>query len=154
MRYIKFRTYSEAAVLNDRVTAECLRASVWTDITNNYCIPDEDANGMWRVPILDGYEMFFTTGEIDRAWNDANPVPREVPTWRLRAVLAIQNLEQSVNDALDALPQPNQTVAKRAWDYGSDTLRDSQTVVFIQSVLSLTDEQVDDIFIAAQNLVI
>jgi hypothetical protein len=152
MRYIKFRTFSEASALNDRVTAECLRASVWTDGTNNYCNPDQDANGMWRVPILEGYEMFFTTGEIDRAWDDANPVPREVPTWRLRAVLAIDGKEADVQNAISSLPDPNKTIAQRAWDFGSNTERTSQTVAFIKGVLSLTDAEVDAYFIQANDL--
>lgn len=152
MLYIKFKTYSEASVLNDRVTAECLRTSFWTDGTNNYCIPDQDANGLWRVPILEGYEMFFTTGEIDRAWNDEDLVPREVPTWRLRAVLALDGKESDVQNAINALPEPNKTIAQRAWDFGSNTERTSNTVAFIQSVLSLTDTEVDDYFIQANEL--
>ncbi|NDH06592.1 hypothetical protein EBX93_11835, partial [bacterium] len=45
-------------------------------------------------------------------------VPFDVPTWRLRAILAISNLEQSVTDALDQLTEPQKTIAKRAWDFG------------------------------------
>jgi hypothetical protein len=152
MLYIKFKTYSEASVLNDRVTAECLRTSVWTDGTNNYCNPDQDTNGLWRVPILEGYEMFFTTGEIDRAWNDDDLVPKEVPTWRLRAVLALDGKETDVQNAINALPEPNKTIAQRAWEFGSNTERTSNTVAFIQSVLSLTDAEVDDYFIQANEL--
>jgi hypothetical protein len=76
-------------------------------------------------------------------------VPFDVPTWRLRAILALDNLEQSVTDALDQLTEPQKTIAKRAWDYGSKTERSSPTVDFIKGVLSLTDVQVDDIFIDA-----
>jgi hypothetical protein len=76
-------------------------------------------------------------------------VPFEVPTWRLRAILAINNLEQSVSDALNQLSDPQKTIAKRAWDYGSKTERQSPTVDFIKGVLNLTDAQVDDIFIHA-----
>jgi len=74
----------------------------------------------------------------------------DVPTWRLRAILALDNLEQSVTDALDQLTEPQKTIAKRAWDYGSKTERSSPTVDFIKGVLSLTDIQVDDIFVQAE----
>jgi len=77
-------------------------------------------------------------------------VPFEVPTWRLRAILALDNLEQSVTDALDQLTEPQKTIAKRAWDFGSKTERSSPTVDFIKGVLSLTDAQVDDIFVQAE----
>jgi hypothetical protein len=77
-------------------------------------------------------------------------VPFEVPTWRLRAILAINNLEQSVTDALDQLTDPQKTIAKRAWDFGSKTERRSPTVEFIKGVLSLTDSEVDNFFIQAE----
>jgi hypothetical protein len=77
-------------------------------------------------------------------------VPFDVPTWRLRAILALDNLEQSVTDALDQLTEPQKTIAKRAWDFGSKTERSSPTVDFIKGVLSLTDADVDDIFVQAE----
>jgi len=77
-------------------------------------------------------------------------VPFEVPTWRLRAILAINNLEQSVTDALDQLTDPQKTIAKRAWDFGSKTERTSPTVEFIKTVLNLTDSEVDNFFIQAE----
>jgi len=80
---------------------------------------------------------------------ESENVPFEVPTWRLRAILAINNLEQSVSQALDQLSDPQKTIAKRAWDYGSKTERQSPTVDFIKVVLGLTDKQVDEIFINA-----
>jgi hypothetical protein len=79
-------------------------------------------------------------------------VPNEVPTWRLRAVLALDSKETDVQNAIDTLPEPNKTIAQRAWDFGSNTERTSQTVAFIKGVLSLTDAQVDDYFIQANNL--
>jgi hypothetical protein len=79
-------------------------------------------------------------------------VPFDVPTWRLRAILAINNKEQDVENAINQLPEPNKTIAKRAWDFGSNTERSSQTVVFIKGTLGLTDEEVDNYFIDAQNL--
>lgn len=78
--------------------------------------------------------------------------PLSVPTWRLRAILAINGKEQDVENAIDQLPEPNKTIAKRAWDYGSNTERDSQTVVFIKGVLGLTDEEVNQYFIDAENI--
>lgn len=101
------------------------------------------------------------------AWANINPiefeediigpspvVPNEVPTWRLRAILAVNNLENAVTSALDQLSEPNKTIAKKAWDYGSNTERQSPTVDFIKGVLNLTDAQVDDIFVQAANIVI
>ena len=100
------------------------------------------ANPEWAgTPIIEYEEEILPTPV---------PVPFDVPTWRLRAILALDNLEQSVTDALDQLTDPQKTIAKRAWEFGSKTERSSPTVDFIKGVLSLTDAQVDDIFVQAE----
>ena len=102
------------------------------------------ANPIWAgIPIIE-YEEDIVPDPID--------VPREVPTWRLRAVLALDSKETDVQNAIDTLPEPNKTIAQRAWDFGSNTERTSQTVAFIKGVLSLTDAEVDAYFIQANDL--
>jgi hypothetical protein len=87
-----------------------------------------------------------------------NGVPVIVSRWQLRAQLAIQELEQDVTDAINALPSATQEEqefkikAQYAWDYSNNIARYSPTVVMIQAVLSLTDIQVDDIFINAYQI--
>lgn len=113
--------------------------ATFTD-ASNYII----ANPIWAgTPIIEFEEELPQPEPI---------VPNEVPTWRLRAVLAIDGKEQDVENALSQLPEPNKTIAQRAWDFGSNTERTSQTVAFIKGVLSLTDAEVDQYFIDAENL--
>lgn len=68
MRFIKL-SFSEAKKLNERVTNDCIVQEKWTDgITNNYCNPQFDEESqMWLVPILEGYESFFTDEELENA---------------------------------------------------------------------------------------
>lgn len=102
------------------------------------------ANPQWSgIPIIE-YEEDIEQPDLI--------VPNEVPTWRLRAVLAIDGKETDVQNAINTLPEPNKTIAQRAWDFGSNTERTSQTVAFIKGVLSLTDAEVDQYFIDAENL--
>lgn len=102
------------------------------------------ANPIWAgTPIIE-YEEEILPPPVS--------VPYEVPTWRLRAVLALDGKETDVQNAIDTLPEPNKTIAQRAWDYGSNTERTSQTVAFIKGVLSLTDAEVDQYFIDAENI--
>jgi hypothetical protein len=102
------------------------------------------ANPEWQgIPIIQ-YEEDFLPDPIN--------VPFQVPTWRLRAVLAIDGKESDVQNAIDTLPDPSKTIAQRAWDFGSNTERTSQTVAFIKGVLSLTDAEVDAYFIQANDL--
>lgn len=76
-------------------------------------------------------------------------VPNDVALWKIRAVLANMGLEQSVVDAINALPNPPRIGALYIWNYGTSIERSSQTIGFIQLTLQLTDEQVDAIFINA-----
>jgi len=102
------------------------------------------ANPEWQgIPIIE-YEEDILPPSVY--------VPDQVPTWRLRAVLALDGKEADVQNAINTLPDPNKTIAQRAWDFGSNTERTSQTVAFIKNVLSLTDAEVDQYFIDAENL--
>ena len=69
MPYIKFSTLAEAKAVNERITKACIDNSKWTDaITNNYCNPTFDPLAQaWIVPILEGYEQFFTDAEIEQS---------------------------------------------------------------------------------------
>lgn len=69
MPYIKLLTLAEAKTVNQRITDACINDSKWTDgITNNYCNPYYDQMAQaWIIPILEGYEQYFTESEIEQA---------------------------------------------------------------------------------------
>lgn len=69
MQYIKFTTLAEAKAVNQRITDGCINDSKWTDgITNNYCNPYYDQVAQaWIIPILEGYEQYFTDAELEQA---------------------------------------------------------------------------------------
>lgn len=93
-----------------------------------------------------------TPGEIEQAFKDKTPA--EVQLWRLRTILNLMNLIVTIENALDQLPEPNKTAAKNVWNYGTTVERYSQTVLFIQSVTQMTNDQVDEIFQQAEAIVI
>jgi hypothetical protein len=93
-----------------------------------------------------------TQEEIDQAFKDATP--NEVQLWRVRTILKLMNLIPTIESALDQLEEPNQTAAKNVWNYGTTIERYSQTVLFIQSVTEMNDDQVDEIFQQAEAIVI
>ena len=78
--------------------------------------------------------------------------PAEVALWKIRVILKVMQLEDTVTTALESLEEPTKTAALYIWSYGTAVDRDSQTIAYVQSVLQLTDEQVDDIFIQANAL--
>ena len=93
-----------------------------------------------------------TPEEIEQAFKDKTPT--EVQLWRLRTILKLNNLETTIESALNQLEEPTQTAAKNVWNYGTTVERYSQTVLFIQSVTQMTDNQVDEIFQQAEAIVI
>lgn len=78
--------------------------------------------------------------------------PTEVSLWKLRFVLSQMQLEQSVTDAMNQLPEPQRTAANYIWNYGNSIDRHSSTIQFIQTSLGLTEAQVNNIYIQANSI--
>ena len=79
-------------------------------------------------------------------------VPAEVQLWKIRAVLKRTEREVEIEAAIQQLEEPIKSDAISIWNYGTSIERNSQTVDLIQAVLQMTTEQVDDIFIQADNI--
>lgn len=80
-------------------------------------------------------------------------VPDKVPLWCLRTVLRSLGLLQTVKDIIAAMPESDLKIAaEEGIEYGNTVLRNKPTTLFIQSVLQLTDAQVDEIFIEADKV--
>ena len=80
-------------------------------------------------------------------------VPTEVALWKLRFILSQMELETTVGDVINQLPEPQKTAAKYLWDRGTAVDRYSPTVDLIKQSIGLTDSDVDNIFREA-NLII
>jgi hypothetical protein len=78
--------------------------------------------------------------------------PTEVALWKLRFVLSQMNLEQSVSEALNTLPEPQKTAANYIWNYGNSIDRHSSTIAFLQQSLGLSNIQVNQMFIQANSI--
>lgn len=126
---------------------------------SNECLPTEtlvpEVRTFWCLkPYFDfNTRTFYETAtqqEIDEATKPT--VAEEVQLWRIRTILKVLGMEQVVEIALNSLQEPQKTGALYIWNYGTTVERNSQTVQLLQSVLGLTSEQVDDIFIQAQNI--
>lgn len=77
---------------------------------------------------------------------------KEVACWRMRAVMELAGLKQSIDALIAALPLPDRIIALNAWEYGNVVASGSPFVQGIKQALSLTDAQVYDFFIQAENL--
>ena len=109
--------------------------------------------------ILKNPELFeISEDEIPEKYQYLNmpdfEVPFEVALWRIRVILKVMGLETTIETALESLPEPTKTGAKYIWQFGTVIERQSQTVLMLQQVLSMTDEQLDEMFIQAESIVI
>jgi len=90
--------------------------------------------------------------ETDFNFSDDVETPQEVALWKIRAVLKSMGLEEQIENSFELLEEPNKTGAKYIWEYGTIIERQSQTVLFLQQVLEMTEAQVNQIFITANNI--
>ena len=130
--------------------------------TNSYTIVNLDnyVGELENHPILVEYSDLFEISEdelpayIQYVNTPALTVPDEVQLWRIRTILKLMQLETSIEQTLETLPEPSKTAANYIWNYGTTVERTSQTVLLLQSALQITNEQVDDLFIQAEAILL
>jgi hypothetical protein len=77
----------------------------------------------------------------------------EVQLWRLRTILKAQGLFTSVQTVIANIPDPSlKLAADEGFEYGNVVSRTSPIMMVVQQGLGLTDDQVDQIFIAAEQI--
>jgi len=105
-----------------------------------------------RNDFIAANEGYTNGGMVEEEIIEPEPVkqPREVALWRVKSILTLQGMAAGVEAAINQMPEPNKTVAKIAWEYAYTIDRWSETVLFAQQQLGLTDEQVDALFDAAE----
>jgi hypothetical protein len=81
-------------------------------------------------------------------------VPQEVQLWKIRTVISLMGLKETIEDVMNNLEEPTKSAALNIWNYGTAIDRNSQTVLMIQSILQMTEVEVDNIFIQANNIIL
>ena len=105
-------------------------------------------------PVWNGTQWVEGATQQDLEDFRKSQVPPEVQLWRIRTVLKLTQLEAQIETVLNNLPEPSKTAANYIWNYGTTVERTSQTVLLIQTTLQLTDKQVDDLFIQAEQILL
>jgi hypothetical protein len=77
-------------------------------------------------------------------------VPREIPNWRAKAILATMGLTGRVNEIIGSLPEPQRTVVQAAWAGDAKLARTGATVMALGAALGMTGEEMDALFVAAE----
>ena len=90
--------------------------------------------------------------ELDALWPAAQikaTVPAQVPMWAVRTVLQNDGL---FDQAQALINETNDVALKNVWEYGNFADRNSRAINVLAIELDLTDAQVDQMFIDANNL--
>lgn len=96
------------------------------------------------------YQEFLASGEVPAPWVEPPaPLPTVVSAFQARAALASAGLLGTVNAMMDA---STDVQAKLAWEYATELLRTSPTVVAMGAALQLDDAALDALFIAASTI--
>lgn len=111
-------------------------------------------NGSYLKPMLNFETDEFYEGATTQELADAvkASIPLEIPLWRIRAILSLQDKENLITQTINSLEEPTKTAALYIWQFGTTIERNSNTVQFIQAVLQMSDEEVDTIFIQANSI--
>ena len=80
------------------------------------------------------------------------PIPDVVTMRQARLALLGAGLLSQVETALNSLEEPHRSAALIEWEYAQEVERDYPWVTQMVAVMGLTDEQVDDLFMAAAAL--
>jgi hypothetical protein len=75
-----------------------------------------------------------------------------ISLWKLRSILSTRNLIDTINNIIKSLDEPYKTYASNGFEYALTIDRNSSMILMIQKALNMSDSEVDDIFIAANNI--
>ncbi len=79
-------------------------------------------------------------------------IPQKVTMRQARLALHNADLLQSVEAAINAMPEPPQTAVRIEWDYASEVHRSSEFVGMIGALLELDEQALDNLFLKAVEL--
>ena len=112
-------------------------------------------NGNFINPFWNGSEWIesATPEEIEEA-NKAK-VPTQVRSMNLRLVLIQNGISmQSIYNLINSLPTPQNELAYQMFEYATHYDRNNKMLNALAQMMNVSQEQLDDFFIQAENLVI
>lgn len=96
------------------------------------------------------YQAWLAEGNTPNPYVPPPPaIPQQVPMWAVRTVLQNDGLFDQAQTLVEASMD---NALKNIWEYGNFADRNSNAIATLSAALGLTSEQVDQMFIDANNL--
>ena len=112
---------------------------------------DDAPTGEWvNIETNQEYLDWLAEGNTPNPYVPPPPgVPPQVPMWAVRTVLQNDGLFDQAQALIEA---STDNALKNVWEYGNFADRNSNAIASLAAALDLTSEQVDQMFIDANNL--
>jgi hypothetical protein len=125
-------------------------------LTNSNYVVREDERGVWSIPDdpantdWQAYQAWLAAGNTPSPYIPPPPaIPQQVPMWAVRTVLQNDGLFDQAQALIEA---STDNALKNVWEYGNFADRNSNAIASLAAALDLTSEQVDQMFIDANDL--
>lgn len=110
---------------------------------------------LWDLAITSGVEYLAPEVAVEpEPIPEPVVVPEMIESWRGKCALALGGYETQVMAFLEALPEPNRTVALYAWNSNAVWLRQSPMIAATAAALAWDDARVDALFVQAASFTV
>ncbi len=83
----------------------------------------------------------------------SNAIPSQATPRQIRLALTISGISiETIDAAIEAMPEPDRSLAKIEWEYATYFARDNQLMNSMAQGLGMTEEQIDGLFSLASTL--
>lgn len=98
-------------------------------------------------------EQLYQAEQALALLSEFNPTSQTVSPRQMRVALITNGISlQDIEDVLNSLTEPQQSIARVTWEYSIEFNRNNPILTGLAPMLGLTEQQVDDLFILASTL--
>jgi len=118
--------------------------------SENTIVWREWPDGRQESCLVEAIQSWIDEGNTPNPYVPPPPaIPQQVPMWAVRTVLQNDGL---FDQAQALINETSDNALKNVWEYGNFADRNSNAINSLATALDLTNEQVDQMFIDANNL--